>query len=65
MSRFISGLTSGAALVTFLVAPHIQRRATPLLWADAVGLAVFSVLGAQHGARRRRRPGGGRADGQR
>ncbi len=41
-------VTSGAALVTFLVAPHIQRRATPLLWADAVGLAVFSVLGAQH-----------------
>lgn len=41
-------VTSGAALVTFVVAPHIQRRATPLLWADAVGLAVFSVLGAQH-----------------
>ena len=41
-------LTSAAALVTFVVAPHIQRRATPLLWADAVGLAVFSVLGAQH-----------------
>ncbi len=41
-------VTSGAALVTFLVAPYIQRRATPLLWADAVGLAVFSVLGAQH-----------------
>jgi uncharacterized membrane protein YeiH len=40
-------LTSGAALLTFLIAPHLQRRATPLLWADAVGLAVFSVLGAQ------------------
>ena len=40
-------LTSAAALVTFFVAPHIERRATPLLWADAVGLAVFSVLGAQ------------------
>ena len=40
-------LTSGAALLTFVVAPHIARRATPLLWADAVGMAVFAVLGAQ------------------
>ena len=29
------------------MAPHIARRATPLLWADAVGMAVFAVLGAQ------------------
>ncbi len=34
-------------MVTFLVAPHIQRRATVLLWADALGMAVFCVLGAR------------------
>ena len=40
-------VTSAAAVVTFLVAPHIQRRATVLLWADALGMAVFCVLGAR------------------
>ena len=40
-------VTSAAAVVTFLVAPHIQRRATMLLWADALGMAVFCVLGAR------------------
>ncbi len=40
-------LTSVAALVTFVVAPHIARRATLLLWADAVGMAVFAVIGAR------------------
>jgi uncharacterized membrane protein YeiH len=38
--------TSTMALVTFLIAPHLQRRAVVLLWADALGMAVFCVLGA-------------------
>ena len=40
-------LTSAAALLTFVVAPHLQRRARVLLWADALGLAVFCVIGAR------------------
>lgn len=40
-------LTSAAGLAVFFAAPHIERHRAVLLWADAVGLAVFSVLGAQ------------------
>jgi uncharacterized membrane protein YeiH len=40
-------VTSAAAVATFLIAPHIQRRATVLLWADALGMAVFCILGAR------------------
>ena len=40
-------VTSIAAVATFLIAPHIQRRAVVLLWADALGMAVFCVLGAR------------------
>ena len=40
-------VTSAAAVATYLVAPHIQRRAVALLWADALGMAVFCVLGAR------------------
>ena len=40
-------VTSIAAVATFLIAPHIQRRAVALLWADALGMAVFCVLGAR------------------
>lgn len=36
-----------AAIVTFVSVPIIASRLRLLLWADAVGLAVFSVLGAQ------------------
>ena len=36
-----------AALVTFVAVPIIASRLKLLLWADAVGLAVFAVLGAQ------------------
>ncbi|MGD9512000.1 MAG: trimeric intracellular cation channel family protein [Geminicoccaceae bacterium] len=39
--------TSAMALLTFFVAPHLQRRAAVLLWADAMGMAVFCVLGAR------------------
>ncbi|OZB74274.1 MAG: hypothetical protein B7X28_00070 [Halothiobacillus sp. 13-55-253] len=35
------------SLVTFYFVPHIRRRYSWLLWADAIGLAVFSVLGVQ------------------
>jgi uncharacterized membrane protein YeiH len=36
-----------AAIVTFVSVPIIASRLKLLLWADAVGLAVFAVLGAQ------------------
>jgi uncharacterized membrane protein YeiH len=36
-----------AAVVTFISVPIITSRLRLLLWADAVGLAVFAVLGAQ------------------
>ena len=36
-----------AAIVTFVSVPIIASRLRLLLWADAVGLAVFAVLGAQ------------------
>jgi len=40
-------LTSAAALLAFAIATHLERRLALLLWADAVGLAAFSVMGAQ------------------
>ena len=36
-----------ASAITFLSVPIIASRLKLLLWADAVGLAVFAVLGAQ------------------
>jgi uncharacterized membrane protein YeiH len=36
-----------AAIATFVSVPIIVSRLKLLLWADAVGLAVFAVLGAQ------------------
>lgn len=36
-----------AALATFYLIRHVQRRLSWLLWADAVGLAAFTVIGAQ------------------
>lgn len=35
------------ALATFYLLRHVHRRLSWLLWADAVGLAAFSVLGVQ------------------
>ena len=35
------------ALAVFFVAPALQRRVALLLWADAAGMAVFAVLGAE------------------
>lgn len=36
-----------ASIATFVTVPVIASRLKLLLWADAVGLAVFAVLGAQ------------------
>lgn len=35
------------ATLLFFIAPYIQRRYPVLLWADAAGLALFSVIGAR------------------
>lgn len=40
-------LTAGAALLVFVVARHVERVQAALLWADAIGLATFAVIGAQ------------------
>jgi uncharacterized membrane protein YeiH len=34
------------SLVVYFIAPHIEYRYRALLWADAAGLSLFSVLGA-------------------
>lgn len=39
-------LTSAAALLAFILAPRLERGQAVLLWADAAGLAAFSVMGA-------------------
>lgn len=36
-----------AAPLVYLVAPRLERLQPSLLWADAVGLAAFAVMGAQ------------------
>ncbi|KAA5614208.1 trimeric intracellular cation channel family protein [Rhodovastum atsumiense] len=41
-------LCFGVALVSFFTAHHLESRERVLLWADAVGLAVFCVTGTQH-----------------
>lgn len=40
------GLVIAAAVLVYLVPPRMGRRLTWLEWADAVGLALFCVLGA-------------------
>lgn len=40
-------LCFGVALIVFFAAPFVRSRFRVLLWADAVGLAAFSVIGAQ------------------
>lgn len=39
------GIGFGAALAVWFLAPHLQRAAA-LIWLDAVGLAVYAVIGA-------------------
>jgi uncharacterized membrane protein YeiH len=38
---------TGTAIISFFIAPHLQSRLRVLLWADAVGLAVFAVIGVE------------------
>lgn len=40
-------LCLGAALIVFFAAPFLESRFRALLWADAIGLAAFSVIGTQ------------------
>lgn len=40
-------LCFGIALVVFFMAPFLESRFRALLWADAVGLAAFSVIGTE------------------
>ncbi len=40
-------ICSLAAMVTYFSTPLINKASRALLWADAVGMALFSVLGAQ------------------
>lgn len=35
------------AIMVYFIAPHIESRYKVLLWADAAGLSLFSVLGAK------------------
>jgi uncharacterized membrane protein YeiH len=39
-------LTSAVAVLVYLIAPRMERRYAALLWADALGLAVFCAMGA-------------------
>lgn len=39
-------LCVAVSLVVYFIAPHIEFRYRVLLWADAAGLSLFSVLGA-------------------
>lgn len=40
-------LCLAVAVVLFFAAPHLESRLRALLWADAVGLALFCVTGAE------------------
>ena len=40
-------LAAGLALVVFFTAHRLERRFVVLLWADAIGLGLFAVLGAE------------------
>jgi uncharacterized membrane protein YeiH len=40
-------LTSAAAVLVYFAAPRVGCRYAALLWADALGLAAFCVVGAQ------------------
>jgi len=40
-------LTLAATIVAWAAAPHVESRRKLLLWADAFGLALFAVVGAQ------------------
>lgn len=39
-------VTGAVAVLVYFAAPHMERRHVALLWADALGLAVFCAMGA-------------------
>lgn len=41
------GLCVAMSLIVFFAAPFVEYRYRVLLWADAIGLSLFSVLGAK------------------
>ncbi len=41
------GLTVALAILTFFLAHLVERRFIVLVWADAIGMALFAVLGAE------------------
>ncbi len=41
------GIAAAAGLAVFAIAPMVESRFRALLWADAVGLALYAVLGAE------------------
>jgi uncharacterized membrane protein YeiH len=40
-------ICSVSAIVTYFATRHISKRSKALLWADALGMALFTTLGAQ------------------
>ncbi|MBR0645211.1 trimeric intracellular cation channel family protein [Roseomonas hellenica] len=50
-------LTAGVAMLVFFAAHLAERRFLWLLWADAIGLAIFAVLGAEAALREGASPG--------
>lgn len=40
-------ICSVAAIITYFATQQISRKSNALLWADAIGMSLFSVLGAQ------------------
>jgi uncharacterized membrane protein YeiH len=50
-------LTAGVAILVFFTAHLAERRFLWLLWADAVGMAIFAVLGAEAALRDGASPG--------
>jgi len=40
-------MVAAVAIILFFAAHRLERRFVPLLWADAVGMALFTVLGAE------------------
>ncbi len=43
----VLAVASVVALLVFFAAPRVENRFRALLWADAAGLALFAVLGAE------------------
>jgi uncharacterized membrane protein YeiH len=44
---YIIIVCSVSAIITYFATQHISKRSKALLWADALGMALFTTLGAQ------------------